>query len=114
VDIKFIEDNIESHIESFNNLKKDNALLKTFLSASGKAIEVIKNGNKIFFAGNGGSASDAQHASAELVVRFNKNRIAVAAIALGTNTAIATAISNDFGYEYIFSRQLEALAKKMI
>ncbi|HPC39049.1 MAG TPA: SIS domain-containing protein [Exilispira sp.] len=112
MDIKFIEDNIESHIESFNNLKKDNALLKTFLSASGKAIEVIKNGNKIFFAGNGGSASDAQHASAELVVRFNKNRIAVAAIALGTNTAIATAISNDFGYEYIFSRQLEALAKK--
>lgn len=112
MDIKFIEDNIESHIESFNNLKEDNALLKTFLSASEKAIEAIKNGNKIFFAGNGGSASDAQHASAELVVRFNKNRKAVAAIALGTNTAITTAISNDFGYEYTFSRQLEALAKK--
>jgi D-sedoheptulose 7-phosphate isomerase len=112
MDIKFIEDAIESHIDCFKKLKEDKSILDAFIKAVNVSIKAIENGNKIFFAGNGGSSSDAQHASAELVVRFNKNRKAISAIALGTNTAISTAISNDFGYEYIFSRQLESLAKK--
>lgn len=112
MDINFIEKSIDSHIDSFIKLKEDKYIFDIFIKMTDVSINAIKNGKKIFFAGNGGSSSDAQHASAELVVRFNKNRRAISAIALGTNTAISTAISNDFGYDYVFSRQLESLAKK--
>jgi D-sedoheptulose 7-phosphate isomerase len=73
-------------------------------------IQTLKKGGKILLCGNGGSASDSQHLAAELVVRFQKDRRAIAAIALTTNTSILTAIGNDYGYEKVFSRQLEALA----
>ncbi len=75
-------------------------------------IEALKNGNKILFFGNGGSASDAQHLAAEFIGRFKKNRRALSAIALNTDTSILTCLSNDFGYETIFARQIEGLAKK--
>ena len=68
-------------------------------------------GNKILLMGNGGSAADAQHIAAELVGRFRLNRKALPAIALTTNSSILTALSNDFGYEESFVRQLEALAR---
>ena len=71
----------------------------------------LKNGNKILVMGNGGSAADAQHFAAELVGRFLKNRAALPAIALTTDTSILTAVANDFGYDQVFSRQVEALAK---
>lgn len=73
--------------------------------------QAIAAGHKIFFAGNGGSAAEAQHFSAELVGRFLQNRRAIAAIALHTDTSALTAIGNDFGYEQVFSRQLEALGR---
>ena len=73
-------------------------------------IESLEAGGKIIFIGNGGSAADSQHLAAELVGRFNKNRKALAAIALTTDTSILTAIGNDFGFDQIFSRQIEALA----
>lgn len=107
-----IEEIIDNHINSFLKLKEEKELLKTFLSATNKVIESLKNKGKIFFAGNGGSAADSQHASTELAVRFKKNRNSINATALGTNISTVTAISNDFGYEYIFSRELEGLAKK--
>ena len=74
----------------------------------------LKRGKKIFFCGNGGSAADAQHLAAELVVRLKKNskRRALAAIALSTNASVLTACSNDFGFEQVFSRQIEALGQK--
>ena len=74
----------------------------------------LKRGKKIFFCGNGGSAADAQHLAAELVVRLKRNpkRKALPAIALSTNPALLTACSNDFGFEQIFARQLEALGQK--
>ncbi len=75
------------------------------------AVSCLKSGGKIFFCGNGGSASDAQHLAAELVGRFAKNRHAIAAISLNTDTSVITSIANDFGYEFIFSRQLEALSR---
>ncbi len=71
----------------------------------------IKNGNKVLLAGNGGSAADAQHIAAELSGRFVKERKALPGIALTTDTSAITAIANDYGYEYVFSRQLEAIAK---
>jgi len=78
--------------------------------------EICKNslidGNTIFFCGNGGSAADAQHLAAELVGRFKINRAPLKAISLTTDTSIITAISNDFGYEKIFVKQLEALSQK--
>ena len=71
----------------------------------------LRQGNKIMFCGNGGSAADAQHLAAELVGKLNFNRPALAAIALTTDTSILTAIGNDYGFEHVFSRQIEALGK---
>jgi D-sedoheptulose 7-phosphate isomerase len=72
----------------------------------------IKAGGKIFFFGNGGSAADAQHLATELTARYKRDRAAIAAIALTTDTSALTAIGNDFGFEHLFSRQIEALGKK--
>jgi D-sedoheptulose 7-phosphate isomerase len=74
-------------------------------------VEAYRRGNKILIAGNGGSAADAQHFAGELVSRFNFDRPPLAAIALTTDTSILTAIGNDYGYEKIFSRQIEAIGQ---
>lgn len=71
----------------------------------------LKAGGKILVAGNGGSAADAQHFAAELVGRFLRERRALAAIALTTDTSILTALSNDYGFDLVFARQVEALAR---
>src|ERR1700743_331709 len=75
-------------------------------------ITTLKSGHKVLTAGNGGSAADAQHIAAELSGRFVKERKALPGIALTTDTSAITSIANDYGYEYVFSRQLEALAQK--
>jgi D-sedoheptulose 7-phosphate isomerase len=75
-------------------------------------IDCLKKDGKVIVFGNGGSASDSQHIAAELVGRFKKDRSALAAIALTTNTAILTSLANDYGYDVVFSRQVEALGKK--
>ena len=72
----------------------------------------IKNGNKIMFFGNGGSASDAQHLATELTIRFKDDRAPIAGLALTTDTSALTAAGNDYGFDYIFSRQLEALGNE--
>ena len=74
-------------------------------------LTALQNGKKIIFFGNGGSAADAQHLAAELVVRYRINRRALAGLALTTDTSILTAHSNDFGYDTVFARQIEALAQ---
>lgn len=74
-------------------------------------LKTLTSGNKIMFVGNGGSASDAQHLAAELVGRFRLNRSPLSAIALNTDSSILTACANDFGYEHVFSRQFESLAR---
>ena len=73
-------------------------------------IDCLKNGNKILLFGNGGSAADAQHIAAELVGRYKVERKGLAAIALTTDTSALTAIGNDYGYDHVFDRQVEALA----
>jgi D-sedoheptulose 7-phosphate isomerase len=73
------------------------------------SVAALRRGNKLMFAGNGGSAADAQHWAGELVSRFYFDRPGLPAIALTTDTSILTAIGNDYGYDYVFARQVEAL-----
>lgn len=72
---------------------------------------IIRNGGTLFFAGNGGSAADAQHIATEYVVRFSRNRVALPAIAITTDTSLLTACGNDLGFDEIFARQVQALVK---
>ena len=78
----------------------------------GIILNCYKNTGKLLICGNGGSAADSQHFAAELVGRYKKERRAMAAIALTTDTSALTAISNDYGFEHVFERQVEALGKK--
>lgn len=73
--------------------------------------ETVKHGGTLFFCGNGGSAADAQHIATEYVVRYMRSRRAYPAVALTTDTSLLTAAGNDLGFEHVFSRQVEALAK---
>lgn len=75
-------------------------------------IESLKKNGKVIIFGNGGSASDSQHIAAEFVGRFKKDRTALAAIALTVNTSVLTSLANDYGYEVVFARQIEALGQK--
>jgi D-sedoheptulose 7-phosphate isomerase len=85
---------------------------KLIEKAATMCIECLNNGNKILIFGNGGSAADAQHIAAEIVGRYKANRKGLPAIALTTDTSIITSISNDFGFQHLFDRQVQALAKK--
>jgi D-sedoheptulose 7-phosphate isomerase len=87
------------------------SLITDIEAACEMMISVIKSGNKVLLAGNGGSAADAQHIAAELSGRFVKERKALPGIALTTDTSALTAIANDYGYNHVFSRQVEALAQ---
>ncbi len=80
--------------------------------ASQLAVDTLKNGNKILLCGNGGSAADAQHIAAELTGRYKSERRGLPGIALTTDTSALTAIGNDYGYDMVFARQLEAIANK--
>ena len=80
--------------------------------ASALAVEVLKRGNKVLLCGNGGSAADAQHIAAELTGRYKTERRGLPGIALTTDTSALTAISNDYGYDRVFDRQVEALANE--
>jgi D-sedoheptulose 7-phosphate isomerase len=84
---------------------------QTLTDIANKAVEAIRAGNKIMFCGNGGSAADSQHLAAELVGRQNYDRAPAAGIALTTDTSALTAIGNDYGYDNVFSRQVEALGQ---
>ena len=77
-----------------------------------RLIACFEGGGRVYLLGNGGSAADAQHIAAELVGRFKKDRKAIPAIALTTDTSVVTAVSNDLGYEHVFGRQIEALVTK--
>lgn len=92
-------------------IAKLNAMSDQIAPLAAAWLTALKDGKKIIFFGNGGSAADAQHLAAELVVRYRINRPAMAGLALTTDTSILTAHSNDFGYDTVFSRQIEALAQ---
>ena len=99
---------LEEHLKTIQALI-DSRLAE--IEAAGSLIwDALKSGNKILLCGNGGSAADAQHIAAELVGRYEQQRRAFPAISLTTDTSALTAVSNDFGYEEVFARQVEALA----
>ncbi len=104
---EIIQNEIHEHIKTANLLHN---LTDSIASAAELCIDCLKNGGKILLFGNGGSAADAQHIAAELVGRYRTDRKALSAIALTTDTSVITSIANDFGYEYVFSRQIESLA----
>ena len=106
---KKINTHLDNHIKVVKTINDE---IETLKLISNEMIECFKNNGKILICGNGGSASDAQHIAAELVGRFQEDRIALPAISLSTDTSILTAVSNDYSYENIFERQISALAKK--
>jgi D-sedoheptulose 7-phosphate isomerase len=98
---------IDEHQAVVSNLRDVSASIET---AAARMAQALRDGGKILWMGNGGSASDSQHLAAEFVGRFSRHRQALASIALTTDTSILTAISNDYGFDFIFARQIEALA----
>src|SRR5215469_1254265 len=103
-----IRGNIESSIETHARLMS--ACLPALTAATDAVVAAYRAGQKALFFGNGGSAADAQHLAAEFVGRYLRERDPLPALALHTNTSAVTAIANDYGYDQVFARQLEALA----
>jgi len=88
------------------------ALVPAIEKAAAIMIEALKNGHKIMFFGNGGSAADAQHLAGELIGRFLKERRSLPALALTTDSSVLTCLANDYGFDVVFARQIEGLAQK--
>jgi len=104
-----IKTSIENTRNTIDAALGDQDLLAAIENAGKTCIEALRAGKKILIAGNGGSAADAQHIAAELVSRLNYDRPGLAAVALTTDTSALTAIGNDYGFDYIFARQVEAI-----
>ncbi|MBW4643787.1 MAG: D-sedoheptulose 7-phosphate isomerase [Goleter apudmare HA4340-LM2] len=103
-----VQKGIQEHQSTVELLTNFSSLI---LELGNLMISTFKQGKKVILMGNGGSAADAQHIAAELVGRFYRERSGLAAIALTTDTSILTSVSNDYGYDAVFSRQVEALAQ---
>ncbi|MFM1929531.1 MAG: hypothetical protein RL387_859 [Bacteroidota bacterium] len=107
-----IKEIIKSSISVKEQLLQNDALLEQINTTVKVITDAFKNGNAVYFAGNGGSAADAQHLAAEFSGRFYKDRKALPSDALHCNTSYLTAVANDYSYDVIYSRLLEGLAKK--
>jgi phosphoheptose isomerase len=109
-----IEQRIRGHFEASIKAKQDT--LATMLPAVARGasliVDTIRGGGKVLVCGNGGSAADAQHFTAEFTGRFERERPGLPAIALTTDTSALTAIANDYGYDVVFSKQVQALGRK--
>lgn len=105
---KCYQDNLAQHLELFNKME---AYLPQVETLALECFDALGKGGKIVFFGNGGSAADSQHLAAEFVVRFKKERQALASIALTTDTSILTAHTNDYEFDTVFARQVQALVK---
>lgn len=104
-----ITTHLNQHLEAVEKVREQQAFIEDLAQ---RILGALEAGKKVLFFGNGGSAADAQHLSTELVVRYTRNRAALPAIALTTDTSLLTACANDFGFESVFARQIEALAQK--
>ncbi|MFN9030638.1 MAG: D-sedoheptulose 7-phosphate isomerase [Betaproteobacteria bacterium] len=102
---------LEDTRQAFDKLLADSQVLETVAAVAEQCTRTILAGGKVMFAGNGGSAADAQHLAGEFVSRFNFDRPGIAGLALTTDTSVLTAIGNDYGYEQVFSRQVQALGR---
>ncbi len=108
ITINRFKQSITKSIEVKQQLLADEALIQNITDATNIIIAAVKRGNRVIFAGNGGSAADAQHLAAEFVSRFEFDRPGLPALSLSTDTSMITAIGNDYGYERLFLRQLQA------
>lgn len=106
-----IQKKLDEGIAVLRAVASDSALQATLERAAEQTVAALKSGHKLLVAGNGGSAADAQHVVAEFVVRLAADRPPMRAVALTTNTSILTAGSNDYGFERVFARQVEALGQ---
>jgi len=104
--------NIDVLIESFNLCLQNVKLLETFDNAVNAIVNCYRNGGRLYIAGNGGSAADAQHLAAEFVSKLARERNSLPAEALTTDSSVLTAIGNDYGFDKVFSRQLSGKVKK--
>ena len=108
---KSIQDEVLASIQTKEKILNSQIIINQIQTVSDKLIESYKSNGKLLIAGNGGSAADAQHIAGELVSRFYFDRKGLPAIALTTDTSILTAIGNDYGYEKLFARQIQAHAQ---
>jgi len=106
-----VSDSIQASIAVKRRLLSDAGLVLNVARVSEVLVNALEEGNKVLLFGNGGSAADAQHIAAEFVGRFAFNRRALPALALSVNTSCVTAIGNDYGFDLVFSRQVEALGR---
>jgi D-sedoheptulose 7-phosphate isomerase len=107
-----VRDRIQRSIDVKQLLLKDDYIHDQIMQVATQIVESLERGGKVFFMGNGGSAADSQHLAAEFTGRFLKERRPLPAIALSVNTSSLTAIGNDYGFDLVFARQLEALGKE--
>ncbi|MDP1657779.1 MAG: SIS domain-containing protein [Methylotenera sp.] len=105
---EFLLQELQAHTDMFAQLQ---SIFPQVKIVANELRATIERGGKILVMGNGGSAADSQHIAAEIVGRYKKERRGLPAIALTTDTSILTSVGNDFGYDYIFSRQIEALCR---
>jgi len=108
----YIKDQIKKSYETKQVIYDNDELLERIEEVVKKCIEIYRGTNKTILAGNGGSAADAQHIAAELVGRYGFDRPSIPSLALTTDTSNLTAIGNDYGYDKVFSRQLEGMGQK--
>jgi D-sedoheptulose 7-phosphate isomerase len=110
------KDPVRAHLKlslaALERANNDPALLASARAIAAAIINALRSGNKILLIGNGGSAADAQHIAAEIIGRYKQDRPAYAALALTTDTSALTAISNDYGFEQVFARQVEGLGAR--
>lgn len=108
----FIHQEIDKTVSVMEAIRRDDALIGKVEEAARQICTAFRNGNKVLLAGNGGSAADAQHIAGEFVSRFMYDRPGLPAFALTTDTSVITAIGNDYGYEKLFARQVQAVGVK--
>jgi D-sedoheptulose 7-phosphate isomerase len=106
-----VQKQLAQSIATLQAVLADETISHTLVSIAKLTAEAMQSGHKLLVAGNGGSAADAQHLVAEFVVRLTVNRAALRAIALTTDTSILTATGNDYGFDHLFSRQIEAIGQ---
>lgn len=109
ISAKFTQEFVDSITTKKQVIEQNLPVLEKITEAS---LMALRNGNKLLFCGNGGSAADSQHIAGEFVSKYKRDRRALPAIAFTVDTSILTSGGNDFGYEYIFSRQVEALGQE--
>lgn len=108
----YIKDQIKKSYETKQAIYKNDELLRNIENVAKKCVDLYRGDKKTILAGNGGSAADAQHIAAELVGRYGFDRPSIPSLALTTDTSNLTAIGNDYGYDQVFSRQLEGMGQE--